>query len=69
MAKKKTKWMQGAVKRPGAFTSFCKSKGFGGVTEDCISYALKHGSPRQKHQALFAKNAKAISRKGRKKNA
>ena len=38
MARKK-KWIQGAVKREGAFTAWCKRHGFSGVTKACIEKA------------------------------
>ncbi len=67
MAKKaKKNWMQGAVKKPGAFTAYCKSKGYGGVTDQCIAEAKAEGGKREKQAVLaetFRKSAKAKRRR------
>ena len=34
---RKKKWIQGAIKKPGSFTAYCKGKGYAGVTEECIA--------------------------------
>ena len=39
----KRKWIQGAIKKPGAFTAYCKGKGYEGVTEACINEAITAG--------------------------
>jgi ribosomal protein L9 len=57
------KWMQKASKKmeekgtEGSFTAWCKKKGFGGVTSQCIAAGLKAGGAIAK-KAIFAKNAK-----------
>jgi len=59
---KKRKWIQRAVKRPGAFTAWCKKHGFSGPTKACIVYAKKvakkTGNKSLMGQALFAQKAK-----------
>lgn len=54
---KTKKWIQKAVpkKNRGDFASYCKSAGFGGVSQACINHAAKAGGhPAQ--MALFAVN-------------
>ena len=58
-----SKWIQKAIKRPGAFTKWCKGHGFSGATSECIEYAKKHGSTRVKRQANLAKTLKAMHHK------
>lgn len=52
----KKKWIQGVVKKPGAFTTYCKRLGYKGVTSECINHALKQGG----HPAKMAAFAKAM---------
>ena len=42
----------------GKFTAYCKSKGYGGVTDKCISQGKNSNSPSVRKQATFAKNAR-----------
>ncbi len=42
----------------GEFTSYCKGKGYNGVTNKCISGAKRNGSPKRKKQAIFAESAR-----------
>lgn len=57
----KTKWMQGAaeaIKRhhtKGAFTRWCKSQGFSGVTDECIAKGLASKNPTTVRRANLAK--------------
>ena len=37
------KWIQKAIKKPGAFTAYCKGKGYEGVTSACIQEGIKAG--------------------------
>lgn len=43
----------------GKFTSYCKAKGFGGVTDACIEEGLASKSAAVRKRANFAKNAKS----------
>lgn len=56
------KWLQGAIKRPGSATEYCKRHGFGGVTMACIQYALKQAKKtkdsRLRGRMLLAKRLK-----------
>ena len=42
----------------GSFTAYCKSKGYGGVTEKCISQGKNSSSTAIRKKATFAKNAR-----------
>lgn len=43
----------------GKFTQYCKSKGYKGVTEGCISKGKKSKSSAVRKRAVFADNAKS----------
>jgi hypothetical protein len=68
MAKKKKKWIQGAIKKPGAFTAQAKKAG-----KSVSAYATqvtKKGSKASattKRRANLAKTLKKMSRKRKKK--
>jgi len=63
------KWLQEASKRmeekgtKGAFTAYCKKKGYKGVTQECIEEAKRSGNPTLKKRAIFAENVRKIARK------
>lgn len=73
MARKKEnksgKWLQEARERMekkgtvGAFTAYCKSKGYRGVTQACINEAKKSGNPTLVKRAVFAENVRKIAKK------
>lgn len=71
MAKKK--WMQRArtsMKKRGtvgSFTRWCKTQGFSGVTTECIRKGLASRSRAIRKKAAFAKAAKSVARKRKKK--
>ena len=60
MKKKNDKWIQNAIKKKGAFTSFCKRKGFKKVTLACINLGLKSKNPLTKKRARLAKTLKDL---------
>ena len=64
MAKKKKKWIQGAIKRPGAFTA--KAKKAGMTVSAYAAKVTKKGSKastRTKRQANLAKTLKKMKKK------
>jgi len=70
MAKKKKAkddWMQGAVKKPGSFTAYCKKKGFDGVTDECISEAKASGDPTVKKRAVLAETFRKSAGKAKRR--
>ncbi len=81
MAKRKkrsnNKWLQKARARMerkgtvGAFTTYCKRKGYSGVTQACINEAKREakrtGNTTLLKRAVFAQNVKKIARKRKKK--
>ena len=52
------------IKHPGAFTSWCKSQGFDGVTCECICKAMSTDNPTLHKRANFAYNF-AFKRNGK----
>jgi len=45
-------------KHKGAFTKYCKDKGYDGVTDACIKEGLKDQDPHIRKEANFARNAR-----------
>ncbi len=66
---KEEKWIQDSIKRPGAFTKWCKRHGFKGATNSCIEYAKKVGSRRVKREAVLATTLKELAKKRKKKKS
>jgi len=56
------KWIQKAIKRPGAFTEWCEKHGFRGASFSCIEEAIKRakktGNDRLLRQAYLARTLK-----------
>jgi len=65
-AKKKKQWMQEAVEKPGSFTSYCKKKGYEGVTQECINEGKQSTDPTTKHRANLAETFRSTSKKKKK---
>jgi hypothetical protein len=63
MAKNKKDWIKGAVKKKGSFTSYCKKKGYKGVTDKCIKEGQKSKNPKTKKRANLAKTFRKMSKK------
>ena len=65
MANKKSKkdWIGKAVKKPGSFTSYCKKKGYKGVTEKCIKEGQKSKNPTTRKRANLAKTFRKMNEK------
>lgn len=59
------KWIAKAVKRPGAFTAWCKKQGFKGVTAECIAKGRASKNTRVKRMAVLAQTFRKYG--GRKK--
>lgn len=57
------KWIQGAIKKPGSFTNYCKSKGYKGVTSECIAEGKKSKDVTTKKRANLAKTLKSMKKK------
>ena len=68
MGKKKKKWIQGAIKKPGSFTAWCKRQGFKGVTQACIEKGKRSKNPKIRKRANLAQTLRKLTKKkGRKK--
>jgi hypothetical protein len=65
MAKKN--WIQGAIKKPGAFREWCKKQGYEGATKECIEKGKKSSNPTIKRRANLAQTLKKLSKKRKKK--
>ena len=56
-------WIQKAVKHKGAFTKYCKSKGYKKVTRACIEEGLKSKNPTIRKRANLAKTFRSMNKK------
>lgn len=65
MAKKK-KWIKKAIKSPGAFTKWCKSRGHKGVTAACIAEGKRSSNPTTRKRANLAQTLRGMSKKRKK---
>jgi len=54
VSKKKEKWIQDAVEKPGSFTNYCKRKGYKGVTQECIDEGKRSPDKTTKRRAELA---------------
>lgn len=69
MAKKKTSKPKGKLNlklKEGAFTEYCKRKGYKKVTTQCIEEGLRSSNPKTRKRANFAKVSRTWN-KGKKK--
>jgi len=62
MAKKKKKWIPKNLKK-GAFTTYCRSKGFSGVTSECIQMGKASKNPTTRRRANLAATLRKLPRK------
>lgn len=66
MARKKKKKKSKIKIKPskvGSFTSYCKRKGYSGVTSACIAQGKRSRSTSIRRKATFAQNSKRWSKK------
>jgi hypothetical protein len=63
MARKDNKWMQSAVKKRGAFTEWCKRKGYKGVTSECIREGKKSKDSTTRKRAVLAETFKRYGKR------
>ena len=62
MAKKNKKWIPKDLKK-GAFTKYCKSKGYSKVTNECIEEGKKSKNPKVRKRANLAKTFRKMAKK------
>ena len=68
MAKKKKKWIAGAVKKKGSFTAWCSAQGFGNkVTSECIAAGKKSKNPTTRRRANLAATLRKLPRHKKKR--
>ena len=60
------KWIQGAVKHPGAFTAWCKRQGYSGVTQACINKGKKSKNPTIRRRAVLAETFRKMAKRRKK---
>ena len=65
--KRKKKWMQSAVKKPGSFRRWCKQQGFSGVTSSCIAKGKRSKNPTTHRRANLAATFKKHGGRKRRK--
>jgi len=58
--KNKNKFIQGMKIHPGKFTKYCKSKGFKGVTSQCIAEGRKSKNPHIVRRAVLARTLRKL---------
>jgi len=66
---KNNNWARTAVKKPGAFRSWCKRQGYSKVNTRCIQKGLKSKNPTTRRRARLALTFKKLraKRKAKKK--
>lgn len=61
------RWIQKAIKKPGAFTAWCKRQGFSGATESCIEKAIavakRTGNKTLLRRAYLARTLKRLAKR------
>ncbi len=63
----KKKWIQGMDLKEGAFTEYCKKKGYKKVTKKCIEEGKRSKNPKTRKRAVLAETFKKIAKKRKKK--
>ena len=57
---RKKKWIQDAIRKPGAFTRYCKRRGYKGVTQECIEEVKKSKNPKTRQRAHLAETLRDL---------
>lgn len=58
----KKKWIKDAIKEPGSFTAWCKTKWFDWATQECIQAWLQSPNEKTRKRANLAKTLKWLRR-------
>jgi len=66
-SKNKKNWIPKDLKK-GAFTKWCKSRGYSGVTSECIREGQKSKNPTVRKRATLAKTFKKMAKKRKKRS-
>jgi len=64
---RKKKWIQQAIKKPGAFTEWCRRQGFSGATKACIEKGKRSSNPTIRRRAYLAETLKRLAKRRKKK--
>jgi len=65
--KRRRKWIKGAIKSPGSFTRWCKSRGYSSVTAACIAEGLRSKDPKIRRRAALARTLRRLARRRKKR--
>jgi len=71
--KKKKRWIQEVTKKmekkgtKGAFTEWCRRRGYSGVTQACIEEGKRSKNPTTRRRAYLAETLRKIAKKRKKK--
>ena len=57
------RWIQGAIKKPGATRAYCRRHGFKGVSEACLRQMERSGNPTLKRRAVLARTLMRLARR------
>jgi len=63
---RKEKWIQKAIRKPGAFTEWCRRQGFSGTTKECIELGKRSSNPTTRRRAYLAETLRKLSKKRKK---
>ncbi len=69
MAGEADKWIQKAIKNPGAFTEWCKRRGYPGVTQECIEEGKRSKDPTTRRRAVLAQTLRRLAKRRKKKKS
>ncbi|MEM4619679.1 MAG: hypothetical protein QW607_05645 [Desulfurococcaceae archaeon] len=64
---KDKKWIQKAIKKPGAFREWCIRRGYSGVTKACIEEGKRSKNPTTRRRAVLAETLMKLRKKKKKK--
>jgi len=64
--KKDRKWIQKAIKKPGAFRAWCKSRGYEKVTQACIEEGKRSSNPTIRRRAVLAETLSRLRKRKKK---
>ncbi len=60
---KNRRWIQKAIKKRGAFTQWCKRRGYSGVTQRCIEEGKRSKNPTTRRRAVLARTLRKTNKK------
>ena len=64
--KKDRRWIQKAIKRPGAFRAWCRRRGYEKVTKACIDEGKRSADPTIRRRAVLAETLGRLRKRKKK---